>query len=71
MEWINVNHLLPKDKQRVLIGNYWKHPITDKVSMSEKVGTFNETDGYFSDNTNGKVMSTHWMPLPEPPETNP
>lgn len=63
--WIPVSERLPEDGQNI-IACFAFGSVVGEVGEA----TFNKRDGWFY-NEHGAWGATHWMPLPEPPETDP
>ncbi len=62
-EWISVNDRLPEIMARVL--------LHDKDGFGTVTGRL-QTAGWYLENVSHHYCNiTHWMPLPEPPKTEP
>jgi len=63
LRWIPVSEQMPEDGQSVIV-------CFEGGGMTGQVGeaTFDKRGGWFS-TERGAWGASHWMPLPEPPET--
>lgn len=73
MEWINVKDRLPPYNKPVLV---YRPTLAIKVYVATYEGFYGDDDDEWYEhwdahgmNARGKIVVTHWMPLPGPPET--
>jgi hypothetical protein len=62
MEWINVKDKLPQEKENILSYRHYDGWIV--------ICYYNENRRFMLEPDTEAYLITHWMPLPNPPESN-
>lgn len=66
LEWINIDDQLPESGEPVLATNMYDKWV--EICILKRTRWFNSWD--INKESAVPVIPTHWMPLPEPPQTD-